>query len=116
MEYSMWTRPADINYLGASIPDMDSGDGAPDSDSDDEDEDEDTRLRSESGQFSPAVTLDDITAYLREHRGASTSELAQHFDVSTETIRRKCRRLESQDDARARAAHGIFWQLSESEE
>lgn len=93
---------------------MDPGDGDHDSDSDDDDED--TRPRSESGQFSSAVTLDDITAYLREHRGASTSELAQHFNVSTETIRRKCRRLESQDHARARAARGIFWQLSDPEE
>lgn len=101
---------------------MDSGDGDfdddtnSDSDSDSGSGSDDTRPRGESGQFSPAVTIDDIRDYLREHRGSSTGELACHFDVSTETIRRKCHKLEEQNDARGRKGRGIFWQLTETEE
>ena len=70
------------------------------------------RDRNDHGQYTESVTLDTIEAYLREHRGAATGEMAEAFDVTTETIRRKCRTLEEQGRVRARSAGpSTFWQL-----
>ena len=72
------------------------------------------RTRDERGKFTPAVSLEAIEDYLREHRGASTGELADAFDVTTETIRRKCSTLEDRGRVRAReAGSGTFWQTAE---
>lgn len=71
----------------------------------------DGRDRNEHGQYTQSVTLDTIEVYLREHCGAATGELAEAFDVTTETIRRKCRTLEEQGRVRARSAGpATFWQ------
>lgn len=76
--------------------------------------------RDETGQFPSKVDPEDILAYLEEHRGAFTADLAEEFDVTSETIRRKCYALANEDAIRARQqgdSGPIFWQpLREREE
>lgn len=76
--------------------------------------------RDESGTFVTKVTHEDLLAFIEERNGAFTAELATEFDVSSETIRRKCYTLTNQGEIRARQIESgkpIFWQpIRESEE
>ena len=73
--------------------------------------DDSGRERDGRGHFIPAVTAAEIADYLAEHRGASTGELAEAFDVSTDTVRRRCSELVEQGEVRTRdAGRTTFWQ------
>lgn len=72
-----------------------------------------SRERSDTGRYTETVTLDDVLSVFEEVEGpvVTSGDVAETFDCSRETARRKLRTLEEQDDVASRKTAGrvVWW-------
>ncbi|ADJ14437.1 DeoR family transcriptional regulator [Halalkalicoccus jeotgali] len=72
------------------------------------------RDRDDGGRFTAAMSLDDVYEYVREQGNVTTTEVAEHWGVSSETARRKLRELEEEDRVIARdVGSALLWMADE---
>lgn len=71
----------------------------------------------ESGQYTEAVTDDEILAYLSNKNGAGTTDVADHFDYKQPSAYRRLKRLEDEGRVTSREIGGsLLWEAVDHED
>lgn len=72
--------------------------------------------RDESGQFTEVVSDDDIVAFLQNTDGASTVEVADHFEYKRPTAYRRLRDIEDEGRVQSReVGNSLLWMATQSD-
>jgi predicted transcriptional regulator len=72
--------------------------------------------RDESGKFTEVVSDDEIITFLQETEGASTAEVADHFEYERPTAYRRLKDLEDNDQVESREiGNSLLWLASRSD-
>ena len=70
----------------------------------------------DSGQFTEAVADDALVAFIEEQGGASTNEVATHFDYDRPTAYRRLTKLREQGIVDSReVGNSLLWIVSKDE-
>jgi len=71
--------------------------------------------RDEGGKFTEVVSDDEFIAFLQKTEGASTAEVADHFEYERPTAYRRLKNLEEEERVESREiGNSLLWTVSQS--